>query len=248
MSSGYRRAIRLHALARQATAEIEDDFHHFVVTVLHDGVRVTDARGQAIRYPWSSCPLAAGSLAALAGLPISSDPTAVYRHIDPLLQCTHMFEMAGLAVTQAARGPGVRRYEAAVSDPVEGCVEAELACDGAPVLGWRLQGGVIAEPARHRGKRPADFRSQTLADLPHEEAEHLLILRRAVALAGARGMDIDRFATAADMGRGRACFVFRPGIAEHAVRRRGSVRDFSNGPGPLAAPPAWEQGHDRPIR
>ena len=70
-----------------------------------------------------------------------------------------------------------------------------------------------------------------------EEAEHLLILRRAVGLAGARGMEIDRFATAADMDRGRACFVFRPGVAEHALRRRGSVRDFSTGPGPLAVHP-----------
>lgn len=237
MSGGYRRAIRLHALAGQSTAEIEDDFHHFVVTVLHDGVRVTDARGQAIRYPWSSCPLAAGALAALAGLPISSDPTAVYRYVDPLLQCTHMFEMAGLAVTQAARGLGERRYEATVSDPAAGSVEAELACDGEPVLRWRLQDGVIAEPARHRGRRPSDFRSQTLAHLPHDEAEHLLILRRASALAGARRMDIDRFATAADMNLGSACFVFRPGIAEQAQRRHGSVRDFSAGPGPLPSPP-----------
>lgn len=237
MSRGYRRAIVLHAEAGRATAEIEDDFHHFAVTVLHDGARATGARGQAIRYPWSSCPLAAGALAALAGLPISSDPTAVYRHVDPLLQCTHMFEMAGLAVTHAARGLGARRYEARVSDPAQGRIEADLVCDGALVLRWRLRDGLIAEPEAHRGKRPSDFRSGTLAGLPHEEAEHLLILRRAVALAGARGMDIDRFATAAEMGMGRACFVFRPGIAEHARRRSGSVRDFSTGPGPLVAPP-----------
>jgi len=240
MSGGYRRAIRLHAQEGQATAEIEDDFHHFAVTVLHDGAQVTGVRGQAIRYPWSSCPLAAGALSALAGLPISADPTAVYRHVDPLLQCTHMFEMAGLAVTQAARCPGERRYEAMVSDPVDDCVDAELARDGEPVLRWRLQGGVIAEPAPYRGKRPADFRSQTLAGLPPEEAEHLLILRRAIALARARGMDIDRFATAADMDMGRACFVFRPGVAEHATRRRGSVRDFSTGSGPLAVGPPVE--------
>jgi len=237
MSGGFRRAIRLQAQAGQASAEIEDDFHHFVVTVLHDGAQVTSARGQAIRYPWSSCPLAAGALGALAGLPVSTDATAVYRHVDALLQCTHMFEMAGLAVTHAARGPGERLYAATVSDPLDGHIEAELACDGAPVFRWRLLEGVITEPERHRGKRPSEFRSQSLAGLPHEEAEHLLILRRSVALAGARGMDIDRFATAADMQRGRACFVFRPGIAEQAMRRRGSVRDFSAGPGPLADRP-----------
>src|SRR5207253_3987668 len=77
MTRGYRRAIRIVATTRRAVAEIEDDFHHFVVTVAHDGRTVTGATGRAIRYPWSSCPLAGGALSALAGLPLSTDPIAV---------------------------------------------------------------------------------------------------------------------------------------------------------------------------
>jgi len=55
-----------------------------------------------------------------------------------------------------------------------------------------------------------------------------------VHLAGARGLDVDQFPTAAAMHRAPACYVFRPGVAELAARRYGSVRDFSAGPGPLA--------------
>lgn len=240
MTGRFRRAIRILAEEGSASAEVEDDFHHFAVTVRHDGERVTGAEGRAIRYPWSQCPMAVGALPALAGLALTADPTAVYRHLDPLGQCTHMLEIAGLAITQAARGPGARRYDASVTDPVNGRTETELLCDGIPLARWVLQDGVIVEPAERRGQRPAAFRGRAMRELPHVEAETLLILRRAVVLGGARALDIDRFATAAAMERAPACYVFRPGVAEQALRRYDSVRDFSVGRGPLP--------EDRPER
>ena len=240
MNGCFRRAIQIRAEDGQAVAEVEDDYHHFVVTVRHADGLVADARGQAVRYPWSQCPMAGAALSELRGLAIEAHPTAIYRHLEPLGQCTHMLELAGLAAAQAARGRGVRRYDVTVTDPVAGRVEAELLCDGAPIALWTLQDGMITEPAERRGQRPTAFRSSALADLPPDEAEVLLILRRAIGLAAARGLDVDRFPNAAAMGRPPACFVFRPGVAEHAARRYGSVRDFSTGAGPLAAPPLGE--------
>jgi hypothetical protein len=233
MTGRFRRAIRLRSEPGCASAEVEDDFHHFAVTVLHDGERVTDATGRAVRYPWSQCPMAASALPALAGLAVSADPTAIYRHLDPLGQCTHMLEIAGLAVTQAARGLGARRYDASVTDPVDGRAVAELLCDGTALARWVLQDGVIVEPAERSGQRPVGFRSGAMRSLPPAEAETLLILRRALHLAGARSLDVDSFPTAAAMGRPPSCFVFRPGVAERAQRRYGSVRDFSGTGGPL---------------
>jgi len=237
MSGRFRRAIRILAEPGGARAEVEDDFHHFAVAIRHDGGYVTEARGRAIRHPWSLCPMAAGELARLRGLPVTTDPTAVYRHIEPRLQCTHMFEAAGLAVTQAARGTGARRYDATVGDPMEGQILVELRRDGAALIRWRLQNGVIVEPVERRGQRPTAYRSAVLAGLPHDEAEQLLILRRVIGLGAARGMDIDRFPNAASMDRGPACFVFRQDVAEHAARNHRSALDFSTGPGPLAEGP-----------
>jgi hypothetical protein len=237
MTGAFRRAIRVEAGADWARAEIEDDFHHFVVHLRHDGQAVTAARGEAVRHPWSLCPAAGEALSALAGMPLSPNPAAVFLHADPLGQCTHMFESAGFAVAQAARGPGRRRYDARAADPVDGWAEVELRQDGVPVLRWVVQDGVIVEPAHHAGRRPGEFRSRSLAELPAEAAERLLVMRRAAILGPARTIDVDSFPTAAAMGRGRVCFVFSPGVAERAQRRYGSVRDFSTGPGPLAGPP-----------
>lgn len=236
MSGVFRRAIRAQAAADWARAEIEDDFHHFVVHLRHDGGIVTHAHGEAVRHPWSLCPEAGGALGALEGMALSPNPAAVFAQADPLGQCTHMFETAGLALAQAARGPGARRYDATARD-VDGRYEVELACDGAPVLRWILQDGVIAEPAEHAGRRPSEFRSRALLELPPQTAEHLLVMRRAAILGPSRRLNVDAFPNAAAMGRGRACFVFSPGVAERAERRYGSVRDFSTGPGPLADPP-----------
>jgi len=50
-------------------------------------------------------------------------------------------------------------------------------------------------------------------------------------------MDVDSFPVAAAMNHGAACYVFRPGVAERALRRYGSERDFSDTAGPLPEPP-----------
>lgn len=238
MTGRFRRAILLDAVAPGVVrGEVEDDFHHFIVTLRHDGDRVTGADGSALRHPWSRCPMATDALRAIVGLPVSTDPTAVYRHLDPLGQCTHMFELAGLAVALAGCGATRRRYDLAVAEPQDGRVEAVLLCDGAPAEEWLLQDGVVVAPPRRAGLRPAELRTAALRDLPHDEAEALLVLRRAIRLAAARGLDVDSFATAADFSRRPACFVFRAGVAQHAHRRYGSVRDFSAGPGPLSGDP-----------
>ena len=255
MTGRFRRAIRVLAEPWRAEAEIEDDFHHFAVEIRHDGCAVTAASGRAIRYPWSQCPMAASALQALAGLPIGPHPAAAYVHLDPFGQCTHMLEAAALAVTQAARGPGARRYDVSVTDPVDGRCEAALDLDDAPAVRWTLQGGAVVAPPDRAGLRPAELRGRALATLPPDEAEKLLILRRAVWLAASRGRDIDQFPTAASMGPRVACFVFRPGFAELAKRRYGSVRDFSTGPGPLphlnpsgdTRPPVPDHRRSRPY-
>jgi hypothetical protein len=238
MSGAFHRAIQLTAGDGWASAEVEDDFHRFGVTVHHDGRQVTDVVGRAARYPWSGCPLAVEALAALRGLPVSPDPTAVYRFADARVQCTHLFEMTGLAVVQAARGPGTRRYDAAVTDPMDGLSVAELRRDGGRVLRWTLRGGTIETPSELAGLKPGEIRSSALRKLAPEAAEARLVLRRAASAAAARAVDIDAYPTAADIETPGACFVFRPGVAQQSARRYGSVRDFSAGRGPLAGAPS----------
>src|SRR5207245_277647 len=116
------------------SAELEDDFHHFRVTVAHDGARVTGVRGVGVRFPWSTCPLAADRLAPLVGMPLSVRSTAVGDVVSARDNCTHMFDLAGLAVAHAARVGARRQYDVVVADPVDDRRQVTLDRDGEPLL------------------------------------------------------------------------------------------------------------------
>ncbi|HYE45265.1 MAG TPA: hypothetical protein VEA44_05775 [Caulobacter sp.] len=231
----FRRAILLRTLDEASVqAELEDDFHRFGVTLRHDGRRVTAVEGRSVRYPWTSCPLAGGALKALEGLALESHPAALYRHTDARLQCTHQFELAGLAMTHAARPASDRRYDLRVEDFAASGRRATLRRDGRSVLEWRIEDERLVAPAKLAGTSVASLNSRSAAALPVEEAEALLLLRRAIWLSRGRWMDIDGVPTAAALDRPGSCFSYQPGIAAGGLRRLGSERDFPDGgAGPL---------------
>jgi hypothetical protein len=234
----FRRAILLRTLDEVSVqAELEDDFHRFGVTIRHDGARVTAVEGRSIRYPWTSCPLASGALTALEGLALGTHPAGLYRHTDARLQCTHQFELAGLAVAHAARSAGERRYDLLVEDFAADGRRATLQRDGQPVLEWRVEGDLLVAPPELAGTSVAGLNSRSAAAMPVEEAEAFLLLRRAIWLSRGRWMDIDDVPTAAALDRPGSCFSYQPEIAADGLRRLGSERDFSNSDSaPLAEP------------
>src|ERR1051325_10121106 len=109
-ATGYRRRIRIPGSPRGVVSELEDDFHHFRVTVEHDGERVTAIAGEGVRFPWSTCPSAAAALQPIIGMLLSPRSTAVGEVTPARANCTHMFDLAGLAVAHAHRGNAVRQY------------------------------------------------------------------------------------------------------------------------------------------
>lgn len=226
----FRRAILLRTLDETSVqAELEDDFHRFGVTLRHDGQRVTAVEGRSIRYPWTSCPLASGAVRALEGLDLRTHPAALYRHTDVRQQCTHQFELAGLAAAHAARPAGERRYDLMVEDFAAGGRSATLRQDGALRLEWRFEGDVLMAPEGVAGTSVAGLNSRSLATLDPDEAEDRLLLRRAIWLSRGRWIDIDDVPTAAAFDRPGTCFSYQPGNAAAGLRRLGSERDFSEG-------------------
>ena len=228
--TGYRRRIRLVGTTGRVAGDLEDDFHHFRVTIEHDGERVTAIAGEGVRFPWSTCPLAAESLQPIVGMPLSTRSTAVGDVAAARDNCTHMFDLAGLAVAQATRGPGTRQYDVFVPDgvPPEGLVTA--ARDGAPVLAWSVDMQQILGPAPFSGVAlRAGFLAWAEANLDAETAEAAIVLRRALHIAHGRIKDLDVHETGAELlpMMSGTCYTFTPGRADVAVRMKGSTRDFS---------------------
>jgi len=84
----YRRRIRLVRLDPTTVwGGLEDDFHHFEVTLTHDNAVVTGVTMEARRWPWATCPAAGENLDKLVGMPLSDRCTAVAATGDSRSRC-----------------------------------------------------------------------------------------------------------------------------------------------------------------
>lgn len=214
-------------------AELEDDFHHFRTTIDHDGVVVTGIVGQAIRHPWTMCAAAPNHLTELIGVALTRSPGALAGRDDARSHCTHLFDLAGLAVAHAASGRATRTYDAAIPDRIDGRTVATLARDGESLLRWDLKWQQVVGPDPYSG-RPlrGGFIAWALDALDDDEAEAAIVLRRAADISMGRFEDLDQYDNAVPLMSfmGGSCFTFTEARAEQAVRIKGSMRDFTSTP------------------
>lgn len=228
----YRRRIRLvNVDAGTVVGGLEDDFHYFVVTIRHDGAVVTGTEAVAHRWPWTTCPDAGDRLAELVGMALSPRCLAVGAVTDPRMQCTHQFDLAGLAIAHATRAAEVRQYDAEVPFGAQagGPVAVRLRRDGEEALVWTLDGFACVDPEPYAS---APWRGGFLkwADttLPVEEAEAAAVLRRSCDIGIGRGAHLETYPRASmlDMGRVPVCYTFQPEQAEVSFRQVGTIRDW----------------------
>ncbi len=212
---------------------LEDDFHHFEVELGHDGARVSSLTGGAVRFPWTTCPGAVSPLARLDGMPLGRSLRTIARQTDPRAQCTHLFDLACLAVTLAARGGDAITYEIAVPDRRGLRTHATLSRDGAPLLAWELEGVRVESPPPYAGRSLAGggFAEWTETELDPDTAEAAQVLRRAAVISWGRRYDFDRIPNARifQTQAGGACFTFTEERVDEGQRVLGSVRDLTRG-------------------
>jgi Protein of unknown function (DUF2889) len=210
----------------------------------HDGERVTGVEARSRRWPWTTCPNAAVPLHAIEGMELSQRCLAVGDHADPHANCTHMFDLAGLAVAQAWRtihgGSRRRQYDVEIPRPAPGtsAIDVSLERDGEHLLTWQLDAGRCVSPApfsdipwRGGFLRWADQQFEP------EESESAIVLRRACDIGMGRGMDLDAVDRAEELGplMSGVCFTMQPTQIQVALRNKGTIRDFDDDPGALLA-------------
>lgn len=228
----FRRRIRLvNTDARTTVAGLEDDFHNFVVTVHHDGSVVTGVGSAATRWPWTTCPDAGRRLEELVGMALSPRCLAVGDVTNPRWQCTHQFDLAGLAVAHATRAEVSRQYDVEVPFGAQsgGPVPVHLRRDGEPLLTWTLDGHACVDPEPYAS---APWRGGFLkwadTNLDPDTAEAAAVLRRACDISLGRGADLERYPRADQlaMGASGVCYTFQPEIAAVSLRQVGTIRDW----------------------
>jgi hypothetical protein len=194
--------------------------------------------GEADRFPWTSCPSAVDPLQSIVGAPLSRRVTALGQHSEARQNCTHLFDLAGLAITHAARGTAEREYDITIPDRVDGLTTATLERDGDVLLQWDLRGATLTGPEPYAGVTlRGGFLAWAEANLDEETAEAAIVLRRACDISFGRSMDLDVYDRADDMREIMlgTCHSFQPGTIESALRIKGQTRDFSANPDALLA-------------
>jgi hypothetical protein len=236
-SDAYRRRIRVRTLeAGVVVSELEDDFHHFVVTLRYDSEHVISCENASYRWPWATCPDAAEPLRKLAGMPLARRFTAAGRWTDPKQNCTHQFDTACHAITHAANGRESRVYDVEIPrrDLATGETRVRLWVDGEPRLAWSIDWNGIVDPPPPFDAAPwrGGFMRWADATLPEDDAECAIVLRRACDIGMGRGMDLDAVPVADQLPQtmGGICHTMQPGVAEVAFRHVGSIRDFARNP------------------
>ena len=232
----YRRHITLAGEPEAVEAELEDDFHRFGLRLVHDGTRVVRLDARAARYPWTTCPEATRALRIVEGTALSPRCTDLARHTDPKAQCTHLFDLAGLAVAHAARRGRWLRYRVSVPDRERQHTVARLEASDpdVPDLTFELEAARITGPAPFVGQSVVGghFLRFCRERLDPAWLEPAFVLWRACAISWGRAFDVggapgaDRFAS---MAAGN-CFSFQPGVVERAKRQADTVLDFTDRP------------------
>jgi hypothetical protein len=207
----FRRRLAAVAADREAHVELDDDFHGFRLAVRHDGASVLAIDAATYRHPWTSCAGATARLQDLVGAPLRGNIFDIMDGQPVREHCTHLFDMAGLAIVAAATGRS-RRYDirADIFDPER--MTIALDTDGERRLTWGIANGEIVEPAAFAG---CSVRGGFAAWARTEESDtrqlELFLLRRAVMLASGRAVGGLEARSPAEMPAKRgACFAFQP--------------------------------------
>lgn len=239
----YRRQIDLDAPdAQTVVGWLEDESHHFGLTLVHDGTHIREVRMASPRYPWTTCAEAGEPLQALVGKPLVARASQVGTLVDMRLQCTHLFDLASLMVAHAHAGRGRRRYHgtieplaAARPDAPDGWLRATLQRDGGVVLQWDLHDDRIMAPDAHAGRTIYHGFREWTESLDPEEAEQALVLRRVAFVSNGRRITIEHLGSAAELGQAAVCHSFQPAQREHAIPIANSRRRYDTNPWDMLA-------------
>jgi hypothetical protein len=168
---------------------------------------------------------------------------AIGEHADPRMNCTHMFDLAGLAVAHAARGGPVgttRQYDVEV--PAGGLsgerIDIRLWRDDELLHTWTIERRrCISPPPFSEAPWKGGFLRWADATFAPEESEPVIVLRRGCDIGIGRGMDLDAVDAAKEMEEimSGVCFSMQPAQIAVALRNKGTIRDFDERPSDLLA-------------
>ncbi len=234
----YRRTITLKATANSCAAQMQDNFHHFALSLHHDGVHISGLSADAIRVPWTACSGAVDMLAGLHGQPLSELAERV-KSAERRQHCNHLFDLALLCCDHALRaasgGDTFRQYDIDIA--LDSSSQSHVRCkrNGAVVAYLTLEynedwDSRVASAGPLFNSSLGSLKDLPLGALTSDDREIIYVLRRAAHVSLGKWMEEPKEVTALEYGVPPTCYAFQPERAATAHRILSSIHDFTNRP------------------
>jgi len=224
-----RRLIRIDVADGSVWAHLSDNFHELRCGVRHDGQDVLAVEGKPIRLPTTACPEAIALLQELVSTPVTASGKDFYGDGRARHHCTHLYDLAVLAIRHARSERGTTCYDAQVPDETNAPVALSITRNGVAIHRWTVRQGIILHPPELAGRTlEKGFAGWAVETFTDDELEAATILARTWLIAIGRGLLVDEVAgeridANTDMiGR---CFAYQPERASEARFVAGQLRE-----------------------
>jgi hypothetical protein len=233
-SGVFRRRIRLTKTATSVVAELEDCSHAMRLTLHHHNGVISGIEGEVLRAPVNTCAEAPTRLQEFVGHALNGSNDVWIKQIDPSQQCTHLHDIALMAISHAQGDDPVRQLDIAITDEANSVMNAEILLNGAAIHRWQVKNREIIAPEKLKGKPLfKGFIPWVREELSSEEQVCALAMQRGLLVSNARRWDMPSvYGKPADtFGPGKnICYSYSETRIHSAWRSVDSVRDFTDTP------------------
>ena len=232
-SGTYRRRIVLQAINNTVLANVIDDYHEMACVLHHDGSCVTAISGRIDRAPFSTCAAAPVALQELVGLPLATSRAEIYGGGRARRNCTHLFDIAAMAIGVALSGDRLRSFDFVVPDETEFGMMIDAWVGQSLVHRWTLREEVIVSPPQMSGRSLfGGFATWANSQFEGVTLDAALHLQKVVFVARGRRFKIsdpEAGSIRDEPERLGACYTFSEPRFSTAVGMTDYVRDFTAG-------------------
>lgn len=152
--------------------------------------------------------------------------------------CTHLFDLACLAIAHAARAEPQRVYEAIVPDERDGPVLVEVHRDGKIIHAWTVGRGIVTSPGEVAGlPLLRGFLAKSCGLFSGDALEAALVLARTYLVSLGRPYDTEAWAgkpTSLHAPLRDRCYAYAASHCDAGRFMAGYIRDSNRGPGDTA--------------
>ncbi|WP_328804687.1 DUF2889 domain-containing protein [Sphingobium psychrophilum] len=239
----FRRLVRTFRVPGRILLTLDDTHHSMWLLLHHFSGRISNVEACVARGPATSCGTATLALNKLIGLAIDEDMSAFHERLPPILNCTHLMDMAHWAFRSATGQVSLKR-EVLIEIPDEAGAPVWIAVerDGIVVHRWYVKDHHVVEPG-HLAGRPLmkGFMSWAREQFSGEDLDLAIMLQRGVFVARGRRHLVDLsppVPLSAAPAMRDACHSYSPAHFETATSVVGYVRDFTDSVVAAPLPPS----------